>query len=118
MLNDTFLSTGVVLPGDGHLLGRPVGRSDGTAIEVAGPSGPGHEHLVHEERVHGTVTFAVRLEARTVNEAVPPPSVVTRPLVGVTTRPAVSTSTLVADTDLEARRHRTSVLPVGPTVMV
>ncbi len=51
-----------------------------------------------------TVTLAVGLEVkRTVKVAVPPASVVCNPDVGVTIKPALSSSTLVTETSATAR---------------
>ncbi len=59
---------------------------------------------VRSELLRPMVTSAVGTEVRTtVNVAVPPPSEVTRPLVGVTTIAATSSSVLVTETSAASR---------------
>src|SRR4051812_6092837 len=68
----------------------------------------------------GIVTFATGwLVSTIVNVAVPPASVVTRPLVGVTFTPATSSSVVATETSATARALKAgSALLVAPVTMV
>ncbi len=64
-------------------------------VSEAGPTVPSAVLLL----LSAIVTSAVGCDLRlTVNVAVPPPSVVVRPLVGLTSTPALSLSVFVTDT--------------------